>query len=386
MRWLAAVVALVVGIGCGAAVTLAVGDDASDGFRPTPAVTEPAPVTTVPVATDGVLLAWVPGGLPAAFVDGLRNEPSFSAVTVVLGDTVQLVRSTDADGVVVDAPEEGRTIPLDAVAVDCATWLAIAPIGDAAAVCGLAADEALLGATSAALRRVGVGGALTLLGGRVLRVAGIVDDTAVGAAELVVPSASGPATGIDTPRYALLAFEGDRGAAEQVVRSHSGATPVRVRGPGETPYLRHGDAVLPQSLVKDVFGEFSASAGADGQLRIDPAWSARSLVTETLPLIGPTRCHVELVPALRGALGELEASGLVGPLQRGVAGCWNPRTIARTVQPSRHAWGAAFDLIPLPIDPEVVSDVVAVMERWGFTWGGRWVDPDPEHFEYVRPP
>jgi len=26
------------------------------------------------------------------------------------------------------------------------------------------------------------------------------------------------------------------------------------------------------------------------------------------------------------------------------------------------------------------------MERWGFTWGGRWLVPDPAHFEYLRPP
>jgi hypothetical protein len=25
------------------------------------------------------------------------------------------------------------------------------------------------------------------------------------------------------------------------------------------------------------------------------------------------------------------------------------------------------------------------MERWGFTWGGRWLVPDPAHFEYLRP-
>lgn len=92
------------------------------------------------------------------------------------------------------------------------------------------------------------------------------------------------------------------------------------------------------------------------------------------------------MPALRGALGELEARQLSGPLQRGVAGCWNPRAIAGSEQPSRHAWGAAFDLVPLPTDPERLARVVEVMERWGFTWGGRWVAPDPVHFEYIRPP
>ncbi|MGH2726880.1 MAG: M15 family metallopeptidase, partial [Actinomycetota bacterium] len=28
--------------------------------------------------------------------------------------------------------------------------------------------------------------------------------------------------------------------------------------------------------------------------------------------------------------------------------------------------------------------LVALMERWGFTWGGRWLVPDGMHFEFVR--
>jgi hypothetical protein len=33
-------------------------------------------------------------------------------------------------------------------------------------------------------------------------------------------------------------------------------------------------------------------------------------------------------------------------------------------------------------DPQLVE----TMARWGFTWGGFWLVPDPMHFEYVRPP
>jgi hypothetical protein len=40
------------------------------------------------------------------------------------------------------------------------------------------------------------------------------------------------------------------------------------------------------------------------------------------------------------------------------------------------------DIVPFDEDPVVVD----VFERWGFTWGGRWVSRDPVHFEYVRPP
>jgi D-alanyl-D-alanine carboxypeptidase len=27
-----------------------------------------------------------------------------------------------------------------------------------------------------------------------------------------------------------------------------------------------------------------------------------------------------------------------------------------------------------------------VFERWGFTWGGRWLVPDGMHFEFLRFP
>lgn len=382
MRRLLVAVALVAGVAGGYAGTSA--------LRSSPPVPEPrvAPTTTVATVatpTTGLLLVWVPGGLHAELVRALAAAP-FDAVSVVAGDTVQLASSADEMGRVVDAPGDGRTIPIDAIAVDCASWSSLAPTLDAAAVCELGPDEALLGETSAALRRLGPGSTMTLAGGRVLHVAGVVADAAVGAAELVVPRTSGAASGVDTDRYALVAFDGDRAAAEATIRSLTTA-PMRVRGPGETPWLRQGDAVLPSSILKTTFGEFAASSrGGGGSLDIDPGWAVTNLVTDEIPVLGRVRCNVQLLPALRGALEELAALDLVTSLDRRASGCWNPRTIAGSAAPSRHAWGAAFDLIPLPADPTVQAEVVAVMERWGFTWGGRWVSPDPEHFEYLRPP
>lgn len=385
MRRVGITAALVVGVALGVAGTSALRRDDVDTPALPPAEPTAVTVTTVPTPADGVLLIWVPGGLPPGFADRLRTDAGLEAVTVVLGDTVQLVSSADADGAVVDAPAEGRMIPLDALAVDCTSWSAVAPLADATAVCSLQPDEALLGSTSAALRRLGAGATLTLAGGRTVRVAGVVDDHVVGAAELVVPMVSAAPTGIDTERYALATYGDDRAAAEARVRAVADVG-LRVRGPGETPWLRHGDAVLPQSLLKQVFGEFAARPTGGGRLAIDPGWESANLVVEELPLLGPARCHRALLPALRGALAELQSRRLLTTLDRGAAGCWNPRVIAGTDQPSRHAWGAAVDLLPFPSEQGTVDEVVAVMERWGFTWGGRWVSPDPPHFEYVRPP
>ena len=383
MRRTSVTIALLAGVIVGVVGTSALRrDDASSPMLP-PAEPATATVTTVPTPTEGVLLVWVPGGLPAGFAERLRTDAGLGAVTVVLGDTVQLASSADANDVTVDRPDDGRTIPLDAIAIDCGSWSAVAPIVDATAVCGLAADEALVGATSANLRGLSAGATMTLAGGRTLRVAGVVDDHVVGAAELVVPAASASATGIDTERYVLATYDGDRADAETRIRALTDVG-LRVRGPGETPWLRHGDAVLPQSLLKEVFGEFAARPTGDGRLAIDPTWESANLVVEELPLLGSARCHRALVPALRGALAEIAERGLLTSLDRGAAGCWNPRVIAGTNQPSRHAWGAAVDLLPFPSDPDTVRAIVAVMERWGFTWGGRWVLPDTPHFEYVR--
>lgn len=385
MRRLAITAALLIGVAIGVVGTSALRRD--DVAAPVLPPAEPAAgsVTTVPTPVDGVLLVWVPGGLPPGFADRLRTDAGLDAVTVVLGDTVQLAASADADGAVVDTPEDGRTIPIDALAIDCASWSAVAPLADATAMCSLQPDEALLGSTSARLRRVGAGATLTLASGRTVRVAGVVDDHVVGAAELVVPLVSAAVTGIDTERYALATYGDDRAAAEARVRAATDVA-LRVRGPGETPWLRHGDAVLPQSLLKEVFGEFAARPTVGGRLVIDASWESANLTVEELPLLGSARCHRALLPALRGALAELESRRLLTTLDRGAAGCWNPRVIAGTDQPSRHAWGAAVDLLPFPTDPAVVTEVVAVMERWGFTWGGHWVSPDAPHFEYVRPP
>ena len=379
------ITALLAGLVLGVVGTSALrGDDVRAPVLP-PAETTVPTVTTIPTPPDDVLLVWVPGGLPAGFAERLRTDAGLDAVTIVLGDTVQLASSTDADGTVVDAPEDGRTIPIDALAIDCASWSEVAPLADATAVCSLQPDEALLGSTSARLRRIGAGATLTLAGGRTVRVAGVVDDQVVGAAELVVPLVSAAATGIDTERYALATYGDDRAAAEARVRAATDV-PLRVRGPGETPWLRHGDAVLPPALLKEVFGEFAARPTDGGRLAIDPSWESTNLMVEELPLLGAARCHRALLPALRGALAELRSRRLLTTLDRAAAGCWNPRVIAGTDQPSRHAWGAAVDLLPFPTDADVVHEVVAVMERWGFTWGGRWLSPDAPHFEYVRPP
>lgn len=54
---------------------------------------------------------------------------------------------------------------------------------------------------------------------------------------------------------------------------------------------------------------------------------------------------------------------------------------------STHSWGLAGDFdtarLPLGSDPALMNPaIVQVFESIGFTWGGRWKRPDPQHFQY----
>jgi hypothetical protein len=162
---------------------------------------------------------------------------------------------------------------------------------------------------------------------------------------------------------------------------------VRVRGPAETPFLRHGDAILTQAEIKQLFGEFSYRPGPGDTLRPDTAWEGEHLVTTTVPLLGRLRCHGTLVDPLRSAMEELENDGLGHLIQpESFGGCWNPRLIAPAQGISRHAWGVAVDLNvtknPTGLHPAIDQRIVETMDAHGFTWGGRWLVPDPAHFEY----
>jgi hypothetical protein len=372
----------------------------------------PGAVHNPPAPADRVLLVWTPGRLPGGLAGRVGRIPGVRAVTVVKGGLVGLAGSVDTDGRPVDRPRPGTTVPLEAIGFDPATYPALLPAAARSAFARLRPGEALLGATSARLRRLGPGGRLRLAPGppgdhpgappdlpgspgprgRWLTVAGVVDDALVGAAEVAVTTAGARAVGITRDRYLLLAYRGGRDAvAGGVRRVLPPRLPVRLRGPGETPFFRAGDAVLPQAMVKERFGEFAWRKGAVDAYDQDPAWRAANLATARVPILGRVRCNRALLPALSGAMGELrqrDLARLVDP--EAYRGCWNPRLTRSGSGVSRHAWGAAVDLNvagnPTGLASAQDPRLVEVMERWGFTWGGRWLVPDPAHFEWLRSP
>lgn len=80
-----------------------------------------------------------------------------------------------------------------------------------------------------------------------------------------------------------------------------------------------------------------------------------------------------------------------------IGGTYNCRGVADAGQTSMHAWGAAIDInvawsdywlwraggggVPVYRN-RIPPEIVAVFERHGFIWGGRWLHFDTMHFEY----
>jgi hypothetical protein len=389
----------IVGVLVGAIVTLGIQAwtlPASPGTRGRALL----PITR-PSASE-TFLAWVPRGLPAGFAERVRRLPAIERITVVAEDNVWLARSWTAGGELVDHPGWPFRIPLDVAAVDPASFGAFLPPADRTALGAVDNGEGILGSTSASVRGLGPGAILQLGHGSRIRIAAVLPDELVGAAELLVSAETGRRIGAVRDRYLLVQpREGREMTSPSLRRILQPLLPhdlgvfgrVQVRAPGETPYFRAGDAVLPPVLLKALFGEFAARPvkGQPGSLEVDKGWRDTHLLTTRIPVLGQVTCHRGIVPQLRGAMNELRDAGL-GHLIESFNGCFVPRFISRdpTALLSHHSWGIAFDLnlvgnyygLPPHQDPRLVS----TLERWGFLWGGTFVVPDGNHFEYHRSP
>jgi hypothetical protein len=79
-----------------------------------------------------------------------------------------------------------------------------------------------------------------------------------------------------------------------------------------------------------------------------------------------------------------------------IAGTYNCRAVADTGQPSPHSYGIAIDLNtslsdywywrphdgPLLYRNRMPAEIVAIFEKHGFIWGGKWYHFDTMHFEF----
>lgn len=330
-------------------------------------------------------LAWQPTELVDGFADLLAAVPGVSKVSMVRVGDAAVAETARADGTVVDQPGGGYVIPVEIHAVVGPAHAQFVPGPEADVLGSLGQDEVLLGSTSAAIRRLGVGDSITFSDGRMVTVAGIVDDEYVGDAEIVTARPDPEVFTTFLDKYAVFWFDGERADLEGAVADFPGE-PVTIRGWGEVLVFRHGDSVRSQVAFKERFGEFTIRP-TGGSFEQEPAWRNENIVTESVPLLGSVTCHRDFMEMLRKAMTDLEEAGKGSVIKRSAyRGCWNPRFIANRRAISHHSFGAAADINffePLdgpnsPTDP----DLLVALFGAGMTSGHLWVNPDPGHFEW----
>jgi len=392
-RIVATTLAGVIGFASGVVATAAIQGSAAP-LRVPPVHRDARETLTTPVRPD-TYLAWTSGGLPAGFARTVARALRPRRQVEVASDVAWMTRSFDASGDVVDRPPATFAIPLEVAAVDPTAYAPFLPPADRDVTVALAKGEGVLGETSARLRGIGVGGRLRF-DGLDVTIAAILPDELVGANELLVSRAIGARIGVTHDRYALIVPRHETTSAKLRTRL-LGAMPsgalLQVRAPGETPYFRQGDAVLPQVVIKTLFGEFAAKPdpARPGYLILDPGWVRTHIATEQVPLLGSVTCNVAMFPQIRGAIREIRRRGLADTISS-FSGCFSPRRVNRipTAGISHHTWGIALDINvpqnPFGATPDQSRRMVRVFERWGFVWGGTFVQPDGMHFEYRRPP
>jgi hypothetical protein len=341
-----------------------------------------------------LLLAWSTGGLPIETEQILERMPQVVDATTVAAGLDWLETTIGPQG---SRRDEGRgdlATPIETAVIDPADYAPFVPANERDAVLALGPGDALMAETEVGLRGNGAGSELVLRD-RDLHVTNVVSDTSTSGYELLVAGPP-PAAWQRVDHFVLLHLRhrDDRAAIERKLSSIvAEGQRFRVRAKGETPYLRYGDAVLPQLLIKKTFGEYQARSLGDGTLSIEPRWVTRNIVHARVPILGEIVCHRTLFPQLRDALREVQRRGLgflINPSQYG--GCFGPRFIDRNPagRLSHHSWGIGIDINvaenAFGTRPDQDRRLVEIMENHGFTWGGRWLVPDGMHFEWVRFP
>jgi hypothetical protein len=317
------------------------------------------------------LLVWAPGGFSEREVGRVRDSTRVAAISAVR--TGLLPAAGGRPGY--------RVIPLETMAVDTNAYTS-ATGHPGRKLATMLPKGAVLSRTGAKLRKVKSGGRLRLAGNRSLTVSGVVDDTLLGGYEVALEGNLARSYGIRRAAYLLVRPRGPVEGLESELRRLLKGRNLRFVTPGDRPFVRGGDGVLPLSQVKARFGEFALPGLHHG--RPDPAWVKANLVTRTLPLLGRVTCHRLVIGHLAKAMAELQRQRLGGLVdvagfqRRG--GCWSPRLVRdpQGGKLSRHAWGIAVTL-------EAASDerLIKIMARNGFTWGGNFAHPDSTHFEWV---
>jgi D-alanyl-D-alanine carboxypeptidase-like protein len=317
------------------------------------------------------LLVWAPGGFSEREVGRVRDSTRVAAISAVR--TGLLPAAGGRPGY--------RVVPVETMAVDTNAYTAAAG-RPGRRLATMLPKGAVLSRTGARLRKVKSGGRLRLAGNRSVAVGGVVDDTLLGGYEVALEGDLARRYGIRRAAYLLVRPRGPVDGLKGELRRLLKGRKLRFVTPGDRPFVRGGDNVLPLSQIKSRFGEFALPSLHSGQP--DPGWRKANLVTRNLPVLGRVTCHRLVIGQLAKAMTDLQRQRLAGLVDvagfRRHGGCWSPRLVRdpQGGKLSRHAWGIAVAL-------EGTADerLVQIMARNGFTWGGAFAHPDRTHFEWV---
>jgi hypothetical protein len=347
--------------------------------RPSRAATSstPLPLTAPRRISSATVLVWSFGGYPPSTTTRLLHTLGAAATPVATGS---LALATGVRGY----PE----IPAETIAVDPDAFAAA--MGQRQLATSLA-HGAVLSQTASRLRRARAGATLQLADGRHIAVTAVVPDIDIGGYEIALSRAHGVGLGVSRTGYLLVRDVRNLTRLARQVHLLLGPTAVRIRRAGVRPFLRAADDVLPQALVKARFGEFALRRSGTGFM-LDPDWVSGHIVTTKVPILGSVTCNRAVMKDLSAALTDLEQHGLsdlidVADFHR-YGGCFNPRPLrGGGGEISRHAWGIAIDVNvaanPLSGPEHQDPRLITTFERHHFTWGGHWLRPDPQHFEWV---
>lgn len=364
----------------------------------------PLPASVQVSAQAATARAWVPpaylmwraGGLPPGLTPKLDALQGSESVVVVAGDTLWMRRTVHAGGAVVDRARGRYRFPIEVMAAKAGDMSPFLPPAWRGAVLDAwRAGRGVLGASSAAIRRLDVGDRMIFPGGRIT-VGAIVPDEVVAWSEVMVARKTGHSLGVRHDRFALLRMSGEpteTRLARRIAPLLGPGYRPQVRRPGRAPFRRQGHSVWPPVLMKRGFGEFRAypDPRRPGYLRMHPSFPQQRLASRRVPLLGRFTCNERVFPPLVSAMRELRRVGRAGAI-RNFAGCYSARMVMRRPSGgiSHHSWGAAVDINsltnPYGAPPRQPKVLVRVMTRHGFTWGGRWGVPDGMHFELVDVP
>lgn len=297
----------------------------------------------------------------------------------------------------VRGPRSGTFVPLSVQAIEpaAATELLGEEISDV-----LVFGDVVLGETSAKIRQAQVGDELIVRGWNdtesALRIGAIVEDQRVYNAEILLSKATaGLSLGLARPsRVVAWKLPTKKDQAEKIFTKlkkelTSETTKVSASWEPAKP-----DDVLSQVKLKTLLGEF-AMQRVGSEIRVDSAWSSKSIVTHNFPILGNLTCHKALVGPLTDALLEIERDGLaaaIDPIDSKNGGCFVFREVRSSSGTSgrnlsRHSWGGAFDINPstnaFGAKPKIHPCLVEIFRGHGFAWGGSFTIPDGMHFEYV---